>query len=105
MRPPDITIGGPGARPLVHRWILFSSRKLTINLHKIMRDDDCPELHRHPWWNVSIVLKGSCVEHTEDGIDWYCAPALICRRAASKHRIMGIHAPVWTLFIHGEQNA
>lgn len=61
-RAPDFTIGGKD-NPYLHRWWLIPRNKLfNIYLHKIVRDDDDRALHDHPWFNVSIILKGSYIE-------------------------------------------
>jgi hypothetical protein len=58
-RPPDYIIG-PADGPYMRRWWLIPRNRLfNVYLHHIiMRDDDARALHDHPWWNVSLVLKG-----------------------------------------------
>ncbi len=51
--------------PYLIRWNIFGlgrdSKLFSIKLHKILiSDDEC--LHDHPWWFVSIILKGSYTE-------------------------------------------
>lgn len=57
-RAPDFVIGNPDAPYLRRWWILPRNRFFNIYLHQILRSDDDRALHDHPWWNVSIILKG-----------------------------------------------
>lgn len=55
----------PVPNSFLHRWFLWDKNKLTNGyLHNFTRDDDDRALHDHPWWNFSILLKGSYIEHT-----------------------------------------
>ena len=59
-------------------------------------------IHNHPWFNISIILKGGYWEKTEKGVKWYGPGSIIFRSAKKYHSIWikdGIDA--WTLFIHG----
>ncbi len=85
-RPPDFVIGG-AERPYLRRWWLTPWRRFTERakhdsrrwirvlgkvsellpnayLHQFLRSDDDRALHDHPWANVSILLRGSYIEHT-----------------------------------------
>lgn len=63
-RPPDFVIGSED-NPYLHRWwIIPKNRLFNIYLHKFMRSDDDRALHDHPWsWNLSIIIRGSYIEH------------------------------------------
>lgn len=66
MRPPNFVIGRP-EDPYLLRWFLVPrNRFLNVYLHKFLRDDDDRALHDHPWWFVSVVLKGTYREVTRD---------------------------------------
>jgi hypothetical protein len=105
MRPPDFIIGGP-ERPYLLRWWLLRTKYLRIYLHKIMRDDDDRALHDHPWWNISIVLRGGYREVTAAGAEWRGPGSIVVRRATAAPRL---ELPVrnggirycWSLFITG----
>lgn len=52
--------------PYLIRWNLFGigedSKWFSVKIHNILvSDDEC--LHDHPWWFVSIILKGSYKEY------------------------------------------
>jgi hypothetical protein len=103
VRAPDYIIGGPGVPPLLLRWHLIRhSRWGDIFLHKILRSDDCQEYHRHPWWNISILLRGSYLEFI-DGKRRKVrrAGSIVFRRAATRHRLEIKKGPVWTIFVTG----
>ena len=57
-RAPDFQIGG-SVNPYCNRWwVIPRNRWFNIYLHEFVRDDDDRALHDHPWWNISIVLRG-----------------------------------------------
>lgn len=63
-RAPDFVIGGE-ERPYLRRWwVIPRNRFLNIYLHQFLRSDDDRALHDHPWANLSILLRGSYIEHT-----------------------------------------
>lgn len=76
VRAPDEVIG-PGVRSrlrdghvpvdkaFLHRWFVIPKNKwCNIYLHCFTRDDEDRALHDHPWWNVSLLLDGSYIEHS-----------------------------------------
>lgn len=103
-RPPDFVIGSDY---LSRWWVIPRNKIFNIYSHRISRDDDDRALHDHPWWNVSIILRGAYAEHVpDDGSDQ--APILfrwpgtvIVRRAKALHRLAVLEGPVWSLFITG----
>lgn len=123
-RNPDFTIGGE-ADPYLRRWWLIPrNRFLNICLHQILRSDDDRALHDHPFSNVSILLRGSYIEHTiaAGGVERQrvlSAPALRVRPFGSfAHRLelpehfavevgsrsaraVGEPVECWSLFITG----
>jgi hypothetical protein len=86
-------------------FILFpSNRSFNVTLNQIL---DRPEwykgvLHNHPWFNISIILKGGYWEKSEKGVKWY-RPGSIIFRSAKKYHSIWIEdgREAWTLFIHG----
>lgn len=66
MRKPDFIIGGADRPYMLRWWVIPRNRWFNIYLHKILRDDDDRALHDHPWWNVSILLRGSYIEVRPD---------------------------------------
>jgi len=54
--------------PYLHRWA-FNFGIGSIRLHHWIRSDDKRYGHDHPWWFITLVLKGSYtdIEHVPDG--------------------------------------
>jgi hypothetical protein len=94
----------PHARDRGH-WHFFKTGN--VFLHHFNRSDDDRAKHDHPWWNVSILLSGRYLEHTEDGIKLRRPGQVVFRRAEAAHRVellkdpKGREIPVWTLFLTG----
>ena len=88
------------------RWHLIPRNKhCNIYLHKFHGSDDAI-LHDHPWWSVSILLKGGLFEELRS-ISGRCVDRRIpwlwpvFRKAKLLHRLDVYNSPVWTLFITG----
>lgn len=116
-RSPDFDIG-PGY--LQRWWVLPRNPIFNVYLHRIARSDDDRALHDHPWWNCSIILRGSYLEivpHLGAEPTPYVnigqlrafhvrtrrAGSIVFRRATAAHRLMIREKapPAWTLFITG----
>lgn len=97
-RKPDMDIG-PG---YMHRWyIIPRNRYFNIYLHKIIKDDDDRALHDHPWWSLSVLLKGSLLEILQDRERHPVRFMPLLRSPTLAHRLEVVNGPVWTLFITG----
>lgn len=100
------------------RWGVEHPRIGGVFLHRMDAPDPGLDLHDHPWWFVSIVLKGGYIEERADtrnapaiaAFDGEQRGIIIGRRRWSAramrldecHRITRLDAPhVWTLVIHG----
>ena len=101
-RNPDSYIGGK-ENPYLLRWhIIPRNRWFNIYLHKFLRDDDDRAMHDHPWYSVSLLVKGQYIEQTDAGRKLFKVPRIIFRSATYKHRIELIdNKPTWTIFITG----
>ena len=95
---PDRVIGGD----YLQRWYLLPRNHwCNVYLHKFGRSDDDRALHDHPWYSVSLLLKGELLEHSfnrKRHIPWLWP---VCRSAKFAHRLELVKGPVWTLFITG----
>ena len=101
---PDFIIGGAENPYLLRWWLIPRNRWFNVYLHKIVRDDDPRALHDHPWWNVSIVLKGGYYEWRKGRpCVWRNPGAVVFRRATAAHRLTlgSSSSPCWSLFITG----
>src|SRR6185369_13137745 len=85
---PHFVIGGH-EDPYMLRWYLIPrNRRLNIYLHKFMRDDEDRALHDHPWWFISLVLRGAYTEVTDAGETRREAWSLAYRPATHRHRVV-----------------
>lgn len=104
--PSPSQIIGPASDPYLLRWILFRFRNWPrVYLHNFRRSDDERAPHNHPWWFVSILLRGSYLEHRwEDGqerIYRRTAPSIAYRPISTWHRVALEDNLPWTLVITG----
>ena len=63
MRTPYIHLEG-----YMNRWWLIPYNRfgIAVRIHEILRSDADRDLHDHPWWYVTIILRGGYWERTED---------------------------------------
>lgn len=107
---PHSVIGGADRPYLLRWWLLPRNRVLNLYLHKFLRDDDDRALHDHPWWFVSLVLRGGYVEKTEAGETRRRAGSVAFRPATWRHRVVlerdavGEVIPCWTLILTGRKS-
>lgn len=113
-RPPDFVIGKPGS-PYMRRWyIIPRNRWFNAYLHNIVRSDDDRALHDHPWFNISIVLRGGYTEvmpERQPSANYPVPPdrsvcrgpgSIVMRRPTAAHRLeVGPGTNCWSLFITG----
>lgn len=98
-RKPDLVIGKNYLR---RWWLIPRSYKFNIYLHEINKSDDDRALHDHPWWNLSIVLKGGYIEITPKGEFVRKRGQFILRKGTSQHRlVIPEGGQAITLFITG----
>lgn len=108
-REPNVVIGGH-VRPYLMRWWRIPRNAVTnAYIHLFLRSDDDRALHDHPWlFNLSILLAGSYLEHTPEGVFLRKAGQWKFRWGRAPHRVelltdpvTGEPMPCWTLFITG----
>lgn len=93
----------------LHRYhLLPKNRFLNVYLHRFQEPDPGRDLHDHPWWSLSVVLKGRYQEqHCEAGSAVRTRTLggirrLALRRPTTRHTITWV-APggCWTVFVTG----
>lgn len=109
---------GPDDDPYMVRYILFRWAHLPrVYIHKFLRSDDERAPHNHPWWFVSLVLKGSYLEYTDAPLNPHLRKrfSFAYRPLSTFHRValpngfrkqsfdVGSYGPVpcWTLVVTG----
>lgn len=97
-----------GDNYLLRWYVIPRNRLLNIYLHKFLHDDEDRALHDHPWWFISIMLKGGYDEVVKGNRLTRYAPSIAFRQAVHAHRVVlhrvldsQIVRPCWTLVITG----
>jgi hypothetical protein len=98
-----------GDNYLLRWYVLPRNPWLNVYLHKFLHDDEDRALHDHPWWFISIMLKGAYGEviPPPKGFEFRRAPSWAFRSAIHQHRVVlqrdddGKPKPCWTLVITG----
>lgn len=114
---PGLSIGSPDSPYLLRWYVLPRNPLLNVYVHQFCRSDDDRALHDHPWWWLSLILKGGYWEHREGkfqhGSSWPAPPrfrqrgSVAIARADTAHRAeldttdAGDEMPAWTLFVTG----
>lgn len=123
---PHQVIGDDPADPYLLRWYVIPRNPLiNVYLHKFMRDDIDTALHDHPWWFVSLILRGGYIEYGEsadrkstalcrtsvfDVRSPFWRRCIAYRRATTRHRVALPHSPdggrqpCWTLIVTGRNS-
>lgn len=108
--------------PYLLRWYLIPRNPfLNVYLHKFLRDDDDRALHDHPWWFISLMIRGRYSEETEKEVLFddklmdgrltihRSSPSVAFRKATHRHRVVllkdeiGRAIPCWTIVITGRK--
>jgi len=98
MRKPDMVIN----HNYLKRWFVIPrNRFFNIYLHCFTGSDYDRALHDHPWWSLSILMKGELIEHTFNAKKTIPRWLPIIRSAKRAHRIELVRGPAWTIFITG----
>jgi hypothetical protein len=102
-RQPDLILPGHKGEPdYMRRWWLWPrNRWFNAYLHRLGSSDDARAYHDHPWFNVSIILRGSYREHFHDGTSKVRKPGHIVFRSARTLHRLEIIEPATTLFLTG----
>ncbi len=113
----DVTLKKVDGSLYLERWWLIPRNRYGFNiyLHKFYSSDEDRALHDHPWWNISILLSGSYLEHMPKNVNKWVNendretiikkryPFIpVYRNSNSIHKIELINnKPIWTIFITG----
>ena len=86
--------------PYVIRWRL-ELFGFSVRVHHWLSNDDPRAFHDHPWWFVTIVVKGGYVDFNSVKPEKLTAPAIRFRKAAHKHTVIPDESGCWTILITG----
>ena len=96
-----------GPRYLLRWYVIPRNPWLNIYLHQFLHDDEDRALHDHPWWFVSVMLRGKYREVVRDRFIERASPSIAFRSAEHAHRVVlkrdadNRPVPCWTLVITG----
>jgi len=86
----------------LRRWLLFSTRRLTVYIHRITQPDLDRNLHDHPWNSLIVIMRGGYIEETPTGLVSYMAPRIRYMPAEHTHRIaLHYRGTTWSLVFCG----
>ena len=102
----DITLDG---EPYLTRLNLLKTPWFSVKLHWIHRPDPDRDLHDHPWWFVSLILRGGYVEYeSKTPSTTKGHPRLITRfnykNKVTAHRISEVLPNTLTLIVSGPKD-
>jgi len=114
---PHFVIGGEDDPYLLRWFVIPRNRYFNVYLHKFCRSDDDRALHDHPWWFLSVILRGEYYEHRGGNRYHRKAGSFALRRPNMAHRVelatdwhefwngprryMVERKPAWTLIFTG----
>lgn len=86
---PHQIIGGEHGDPYILRWYVIPRNGLfNWYVHKFLRSDDDRALHDHPWFFISLIMKGQYTEQTPAGLRLRKRGSLAYRPALARHRVI-----------------
>jgi hypothetical protein len=88
--------------PYIQRWVLdlgFCS----LRFHKWLHSDDPRHFHDHPWWYISLVLKGSYNDVSPKGTIKRTPGTIAFYPAIHQHTVQITKSPCWTILITGSE--
>lgn len=86
--------------PYLKRWVADFGW-FSIRLHRWQSSDDDRAFHDHPWWFITLVLRGSYVDVSPRGRDRLTAGSIRFRLAEHQHTAEVERPGTWTLLITG----
>ncbi len=93
---------GKNECPYMKRWVLDFDL-FSIRLHKWLSSDDQRHLHDHPWWFISLVLKGWYLDKSENVTRTRVAGEIAYFPATHKHTVEVAPQGCWTLLLTGKE--
>jgi len=94
-------LGLPGC-PYLIRWRIETPVG-SLRLHHWLGPDDDRAFHDHPWWFITLVLRGSYSDVNPRGYDLLYAGSVRFRRAEHRHTVIPGKNGAWTLLVTGRR--
>jgi hypothetical protein len=73
----------------------------SVRIHHWLGPDDDRAFHDHPWWFITLMLKGTYTDYGPGGADRLHAGSLRYRRALHQHTVIPGKNGAWTLLVTG----
>jgi len=87
--------------PYVIRWRLEIAGLGSVRVHHWLASDDPRAFHDHPWWFVTLVLRGGYTDRSPAGDEHLHAGAVRYRPALHQHTVVSDESGAWTLLVTG----
>ncbi len=86
--------------PYVVRWRIETPLG-SLRVHHWLGPDDGRAFHDHPWWFVTLVLRGGYTDKSPDGDERLRAGSVRYRPALHRHTVVPDAGGAWTLLLTG----
>lgn len=86
--------------PYVVRWMAETPLG-SLRIHHWLSPDDSRAKHDHPWWFITIVLRGGYTDINPEHGQLLTAGSIRFRRASHQHTVVPLPRGAWTLLITG----
>lgn len=88
--------------PYLIRWRV-ETRFGSVRLHHWLGPDDGRAFHDHPWWFVTLVLRGGYTDKSPEGEEHLRAGAVKYRPALHRHTVVPDAGGCWTIIVTGKR--
>lgn len=87
--------------PYLIRWRLEIAQIGSIRVHHWLGPDDDRAFHDHPWWFLTLVVRGGYADRSPAGTDALHAGSIRFRPALHRHTVVPNPGGAWTLMVTG----
>lgn len=94
-------LGNPEC-PYIKRWVI-DFWFFSIRLHHWLSSDDQRNFHDHPWWYLSLVLKGGYTDRNPEDSIRRTPGSINFFPATHQHTVLVDKGGCWTLLITGRE--
>lgn len=88
--------------PYMQRWVI-NFGVCSVRFHRWFYSDDPRHLHDHPWWYLTLVLRGGYVDVSPSGEDVLLPGSVRWRPAEHRHTVRVNPGGCWTLMLTGPE--
>lgn len=89
--------------PYVIRWKVETALG-SVRLHHWLSPDDDRARHDHPWWFVTLVLRGGYTDVSPGGDEHLRAGSVRYRPALHRHTVVPDKGGAWTVIVTGPKS-